>query len=283
MRVFAALATALAISACGAVPALAVDEGVPDFGGHANVGLMGFDVDGDGPEPTVAWCSGTVVSDDVFLTAAHCLINFPAGTSFAVTLEPGAPATPVYRPGRIFDDFPYPFSTDLPFASKAVLHPKFGGDELRTHDVGVLVFPPDTFKDVRPVELPRAGMLERLQLRDRAFRLVSYGGDPEWGNGGEPVIIAEGYRQTATAPFKRLTAAQLQLDGRTRPARAGRASATPARRSCSATRTSSSRCCRTSTTTATERSSGSGWTRRQSAGSWPTTSTCPDAASVVSR
>ena len=216
MRVFAALATALVISAWGAVPALAVDEGVPDFGGHPNVGVMGFDVDGDGPEPTVAWCTGTVLSAEVFLTAAHCLINFTAGTSFAVTLEPGAPATPVFRPGRVLDDFPYPFSSRAPFARKAVIHPRFGGDELRTHDVGVLVFAPETFKDVRPVELPRAGMLERLQLRDRSFRLVGYGGDPEWGNGGAPVIITEGYRQTATAPFKRLTATQLQLDGRTR-------------------------------------------------------------------
>ena len=138
MRVSAALATALAISACGAAPAFAVDEGVPDFGGHPNVGMMGFDVDGIGPEPTVAWCTGTVISDDVFLTAAHCLINFEPGTSFAVTLEAGAPATPMYRPGRIFDDFPFPFSAPAPFATKAVIHPKFGGDELRTHDLGVL-------------------------------------------------------------------------------------------------------------------------------------------------
>ena len=284
MRVFAALATALAISACGAVPALAIDEGVPDFDGHPNVGLMGFDVDGDGPEPTVAWCTGTVVSDDVFLTAAHCLINFPAGTSFAVTLEPGGPATPVYRPGRIFDDFPYPFTPSPPFATKAVIHPRFGGDELRTHDVGVLVFPPSTFKDVTPVELPRADMLERIHLRDRSFRLVGYGGDPEWGNGGEPVLIAEGYRQTATAPFKRLTPTQLQLDGRSRVTGQGGVclgdSGSPQFLGDSNLQLS---LMSNATRAATERSSASGWTRRQSAGSWPTTSTCPDAARGGSR
>jgi trypsin len=216
MRVSAILATALVISAYGAAPALAVDEGVPDFGGHPNVGLMGFDVDGTGPEPTVAWCTGTVVSDDVFLTAAHCLINFPPGTAFAVTLEAGTPANPVARPGRIFDDFPYPFSVPGPFANEAVIHPKFGGDELRTHDVGVLRFDPGTFAGVTPVQLPRPGQLDRVAHRRQAFRLAGYGGDPEWGNGDAPVVIAEGYRQTATAPFKRLTLAQLQLDGRTR-------------------------------------------------------------------
>lgn len=216
MRVFAALAAALASFLCGAVPALAVDEGVPDFEGHPNVGLMGFDADGPGPDITIAWCTGTVVSDSVFLTAAHCLINFEPGTRFAVTLDAGAPATPVYRPGRIFDDFPYPFAPTTPFATAAVIHPRFGGDESRTHDVGVLLFPRHTFSGVTPVQLPRGDLLERVHLRDKSFRLVAYGGDAEWGNGGEPVLIAEGYRQTATAPFKRLTAAQLQLDGRSR-------------------------------------------------------------------
>ena len=90
---------------------------MPDFDGHPNVGMMGFDVDGPGPEPTVAWCTGTVVStDSVFLTASHCLTDFPPGTRFAVTLDAGAPATPMYRPGRIFDDFPYPMTPRTGFA-----------------------------------------------------------------------------------------------------------------------------------------------------------------------
>jgi hypothetical protein len=181
MRVSAAVAaTTLVVVASGAVPAHAVDEGVPDFGGHPNVGMMGYDVDGPGPEPTVAWCTGTVVSDRVFLTAAHCLTDLPAGTSFAVTLEAGAPATPMYRPGRIFDDFPNPFNTPAPFAKQAVIHPKFGGDDRPAHDVGVLVFAPGTFAGVKPVELPREGQLDRVARERQSFRLVGYGGDPEW-------------------------------------------------------------------------------------------------------
>jgi hypothetical protein len=214
MRVSAVVATTLMVAASGAVPARAVDEGVPDFGGHPNVGMMGYDVDGPGPEPTVAWCTGTVVSDHVFLTAAHCLTDFPPGTSFAVTLEAGAPATPMYKPGRIFDDFPNPFSAPAPFAKQAVIHPKFG-EAPPNHDVGVLVFAPGTFAAVKPVELPREGQLDRVARERQSFRLVGYGGDPEWGN-GILVVIAEGYRQTATAPFKRLTKTQLQLEGRTR-------------------------------------------------------------------
>jgi hypothetical protein len=222
MRVFAAAATAVVMSMGGAGPALAVDEGVPDFGGHPNVGMMGFDVDRGGPEPTVAWCTGTVVSPEVFLTAAHCVINFPPGTAFAVTLEAGAPATPMYRPGRIFDDFPNPFSAPAPFATEVVMHPRFGGDEVRTHDVALLLFPKGTFGRVTPVRLPRPDQLDRVVRRGDSVRLVAYGGDPEWGDGdATPVVIAEGYRQTATAPVKRLHDTRLELDGRTRVTGAG--------------------------------------------------------------
>jgi hypothetical protein len=202
---------------CSAAPALAVDEGVPDLDGHRYVGLLGFDSDGSGPEPVNPWCTGTVVSDHVFLTAAHCIAAMPPETEWRVTVQGGAPATPVARPGRIFDDAPFPFMVPSVRALEAVVHPRFGGDDVRTHDVAVVLFAPGTFADVIPVELPRARQLSRLArahgLRDQSFRLVGYGGDPEWGN-GPPVIIFEGYRQTATAPFKRLTSRRLQLDGR---------------------------------------------------------------------
>ena len=213
MKVSALAATALVASAWAAAPALALDEGVPDFGAHPNVGMMGFDVDGPGPEPTVAWCTGTVVSDRVFLTAAHCLTDFPAGTAFAVTLEPGAPATPMYKPGRIFDDFPNPFNVPAPFARQAISHPRFGDPTPDAHDVAVLVFAPGTFAGVTPVQLSRPGEFGRH--RD-LFTLVGYGGDPEWGDSEGIVVIAEGYRQRASAPFKRLTSTQLLLDGRSR-------------------------------------------------------------------
>jgi hypothetical protein len=204
---------------CSAAPAFAVDEGVPDFDGHANVGLLGFDADGPGPEPFNAWCTGSVASDHVFLTAAHCISAMPPQTAWAVTLQGGAPATPVARPGRIFEDFPNPFLVPPVPALEAVMQPEYGGFENRTHDVAVVLFAPGTFAGVTPVQLPQARQLDRLArghgLRDRPLTLAGYGGDPEWGNGALTVIF-EGYRQTATAPFKRLTRTQLQLDGRSR-------------------------------------------------------------------
>ncbi len=214
MKVSALAATALVASAWAAAPALALDEGVPDFGAHPNVGMMGFDVDGPGPEPTVAWCTGTVVSDRVFLTAAHCLTDFPAGTAFAVTLEPGAPATPMYKPGRIFDDFPIPLQRSRRRSrarrsatrGSATRRPTPTTSRCSSSHRG-------TFAGVTPVQLSRPGEFGRH--RD-LFTLVGYGGDPEWGDGEGIVVIAEGYRQRASAPFKRLTSTQLLLDGRSR-------------------------------------------------------------------
>jgi Trypsin len=41
------------------------------------VGALGVDPDGDGPQTPQIWCSGSVVSDSVFLTAAHCIVAQP--------------------------------------------------------------------------------------------------------------------------------------------------------------------------------------------------------------
>jgi hypothetical protein len=76
----------------------------------------------------------------------------------------------------------------------------------------VLLFPANTFDGVEPVQLPKANQLERLDLGRRPIRLVGYGLDPEHGD-GDPVFVGEGYRQTATAPFLRLTNRQLLLNG----------------------------------------------------------------------
>src|SRR5688500_14935816 len=58
-------------------PAGAVDNGVPDGDAHPNVGLLAFDIDGEGPTPPFALCTGSVISDHAFLTAAHCIAAIP--------------------------------------------------------------------------------------------------------------------------------------------------------------------------------------------------------------
>ena len=82
----------------------AIENGQHDYR-HHNVGGIAFYT--DGPEGPFGRCSGFVISDWAFVTAAHCIIPLgPLAQSWAVTLEPGTPENPVYlpaySPGRIY-------------------------------------------------------------------------------------------------------------------------------------------------------------------------------------
>jgi trypsin len=213
VKLYAATGAMLIAAALAAAPALAVDEGVPDRAGHPYVGVVGADPDGDGPQTPYLWCSGSVISDRVFLTAAHCIVAQPPETVWYVTLAAGSPRTPIYPPALLGEDLP-PFLVPVTRANDVVVHPDFGGFDNRRHDLAVVLFPPNTFAGVEPVELPKAHQLDRLDLGRKPIRLVGYGLDPEHGDSeADPVFVGEGYRQTATAPFLRLTGRQLLLNG----------------------------------------------------------------------
>ena len=98
MKLCAPAGAVLIAAALAAAPALAVDEGVPDGAGHPYVGVLAADPDGDGPQTPYVWCSGSVLSDRVFLTAAHCIVAQPPETVWYVTLAPGSVRSPVYPP-----------------------------------------------------------------------------------------------------------------------------------------------------------------------------------------
>ena len=94
-----ALALSLLATLVLSAPAGAVDNGVPDGDRHPNVGLLGFDFDAEGESPPFFLCTGSVLSDRVFLTAAHCIDVFDDTVQWVASLEPGAPQHPAYTPG----------------------------------------------------------------------------------------------------------------------------------------------------------------------------------------
>ena len=214
MHKLASVTAAVAFSLLAVAPADAVDEGVADGDAHPNVGLLAFDVDGGGETPPFGLCTGFVVSDSVFVTAAHCITAVPEGVEWAVTLEPGSPKSPVLTPGFFPDDFPFVVTVPVHRATGAVVHPDFRVGWRAAHDVAVVLFPAGTFAGVTPVELPAAGLLDRLAagggLHGRSFTLVGYGGDEERG-AGSPALFIPGYRQAARAPFQALTPEHLRL------------------------------------------------------------------------
>ncbi len=200
----------LAVLLAPAPTALALDGGIPDGNAHPNVGLLGFDVDGAGPTPPFSICTGSVISDHAFLTAAHCIETplVPAGVAWAVTLEGGSPSAPIL-PGGVFpDEYPTCCTFTLPqssiaYATDVVVDPQFDPDGFTSptagaHDLAVLEFAPGTFAGVTPVTIVRPGLLDHLRAagnrRGPQVTLVGYGAETR----GDQLYVA-GYRQRGRA------------------------------------------------------------------------------------
>ncbi len=204
---------ALVILAVSAAPALAIDGGVPDGNGHPNVGVLAWDPDGPGPTPPFAICTGSVISDQAFLTAAHCIEAVPATVQWVITLAPGSPENPLLPGGYYPSEYPLCCSlmideSQLAHAIGADIEPGYDPTS-GIHDLAVVVFPPGTF-DVAPVDLPRLGALDHFAAAGNRegpqFTLVGYGTEVR-----DDGFYAAGYRKAARASFYDLDGNWLQL------------------------------------------------------------------------
>ena len=99
---------ALALGAAG--PAAAITHGAPDGNGHPNVGgLLADQAYSDG---TWTYCSGTLISPTVFLTAAHC---DEGGTGrVRITFSRRTRSATGRTPARFHADPAYPGPTEQP-------------------------------------------------------------------------------------------------------------------------------------------------------------------------
>jgi hypothetical protein len=192
----ALLATALA------VPAGAITFGQPDGDRHPAVGAM-FAVLPDG-ETIIQWCTGTLIDEDVFLTASHCTdaADFWAtqGLEFFYTFDPVISLSGINYTGTRHTNPAYNrFQGKLGVSDPG--------------DIAVVVL--DSSPGIVPARLPTANQLGQLQrsgvLRNTRFTAVGYGMVRDTMTHGFMAIEENLERRYVRQTFNSLTKAWLNL------------------------------------------------------------------------
>jgi secreted trypsin-like serine protease len=150
MRRNIVLSVAVAALLLVAAPAQAIINGQPDEQWHPNVGaLVSSTQYSDG---TWLYCTGTLISPTVFLTAAHC---DERTSRVSVTFDPA------YQAG------------DQTYSGTWHPDPLYGQSQNDPHDIAVVVFD-KPIKGITPARLPAAGSLANLAATQQ-FISVGYG------------------------------------------------------------------------------------------------------------
>jgi hypothetical protein len=176
----------LAVLMLLAVPAFAITYGTPDGNNHPEVGaLVGHFTSG-----TFPYCSGTLISPTVFLTAAHCDLGV---SRVFVTFDEHADGNSKLLSGTYYAD---------PLYNQAQSDP---------HDIAVVVLD-KAVKGITPAKLPKAGSLDALKVND-PFTVVGYGGQEptnEKGPGGDVITYLDS-REYSVASLDAVNPAWLRL------------------------------------------------------------------------
>lgn len=185
MRRLIAIATAT-VALAAASPASAITNGVPDGNGHPSVGgLVSPEQFEDG---TWLYCSGTLISPTVFLTAAHCGED---GERVGVTFDTA------YVDG------------DEVFAGTFQADPLYNQSQSDPHDIAVVVLD-KAVKGIQPSLLPGAGSLSDLS-GDQQFTSVGYGAyEVTKGPGGHQFLFND-VRMVATGTLNSINPAWLRI------------------------------------------------------------------------
>ena len=186
----AALVCALAAVLTLAAPVAAITYGQPDQGRHPYVGATLNLFEGE----LVTWCSGTLISPTVFLTAAHCDLE----TS---TMQ------------VMFDD-ELTGSTTI-YTGTWVPNPRYRKAQSDPGDLALVIFPTPV-TGITPALLPTAGLLSRMKangtLTQRTrFTSVGYGAQESTSAPGGHVLTYLDEREWSVQSFNSLGPGYLRL------------------------------------------------------------------------
>ncbi|HEX2571124.1 MAG TPA: trypsin-like serine protease [Polyangia bacterium] len=178
---------AAAVAALGiAAPAGAITNGTVDGQGHPNVGgLVSPTQYSDG---TWLYCSGTLISPTVFLTAAHC--------------DEGNPRV------RVTFDTAYQ-AGDKVYYGTFHADPLYNQTQSDPHDIAVVVFD-KPITNITPAKLPAAGSLSNLSGTQQ-FTPVGYGAYEVTNDPGGHAFLYNDVRMVATGTLNAINAAWLRI------------------------------------------------------------------------
>lgn len=187
-RLFAGL-LALAALALSALPGMAITYGTPDGTLHPNVGALVQPYNG----VLSAYCSGTLISPTVFLTAAHC---GDSGTTVQVSF-----ATKIDNKAKTYTGTFYG-------------NPNYNQAQSDSGDIAVVVFK-TAIKGITPAMLLTAGLLDEMaakgKMTNQRFTSVGYGAiEPQNGPGGYTITYLD-TREYAVGTFNALNGGYLRI------------------------------------------------------------------------
>ena len=186
MRSLLVLAAALTASLALAVPANAITNGTPDGNKHPSVGgLVSPTQYSDG---TWIYCSGTLISPTVFLTAAHCAED---GERVGVTFDSAYQAGDTVYSGTFHAD------------------PLYNQAQSDTHDIAVVVLD-KAVKGITPARLPTAGSLSGLSS-GQLLTSVGYGANEVTNGPGGHQYLYDDVRMTTTGTLNAVDPAWLRI------------------------------------------------------------------------
>jgi hypothetical protein len=177
-RLVLTLALSLGLLATAVAPVAAITGGQPDGNGHPYEALLLV--------PGVTFCSGTLIDDDVILTAGHCTDFW---SNPGEDLEINEVLVSFDSQAAVDEDWNPVNPSDWHVASSWSTHPLYVGDDWPfTYDYGLLYL--DEPVDIEPASLPTLGLVEDYigehgQTASR-FVDVGYGQNGVTVGGGTP-------------------------------------------------------------------------------------------------
>ena len=184
-------------------PALAITYGEPDGDAHPNVGSMVAIVPEEG---VFQWCTGPLISENVFLTASHCTV----GVDSFLERNPGAQVVVTFD-STISEESTFYSGSFHTNSNYNGFQGQYGSSD--PGDIAVIVL--SESPGITPASLPPAGMLDDLKanhaLKDTLFTAVGYGGVRETNRTGFQAILDNMDRNRVDQEFLSLTKSWISM------------------------------------------------------------------------